>query len=191
MMRYLVFIFVIILFVFTTISYFKVSKTVNELEFMKLHAQEIQTMSDDFLNSLLNSRIEHFDSIFNISSNEALSFYDINKPALIYFFSPNDCISCIDDNIFTMINLSQKYNSINVYIISTKEKMSYLISLSRTHKTGSLNFAYLLDKPIPPSSNYFLLFEDGSLSNTYFPIQSRFASSQQYLLKAFYVNTDQ
>lgn len=181
---------ILLLFVLTIVSEVKINSFKKSLSEFKNENKVLQNDSENYLNSLFNYSINHPDSLISILTSDTISLSTIRHPTLFYFFSPNDCMSCVDENIFTIINLAKINVSINIYIVSTIDKMQYLSSFSKTQKIKTLFFAYVIGELGIPASNYFIVFENGKVSNSYYPLKNQFESTERYLQNAMKIRKD-
>lgn len=182
-MKYLAPFSILILLVMSILSYVKINTTTHKLEEYEKLIINLQNDSENYLSSLNSHSFGHSDLRILLMTGDTISLSTIKNPNLFYFFSPNDCNTCVEENIFAIIELAKNYYSKDKYIITTKDKMQYLSLLSRAHKINSLYFGYVLGESVIPVSHYFMVF-NGGISNSYYPRMGHFESTQRYLQNA-------
>ncbi len=150
-------------------------------EYDKL-VSEMKSNSQNYLASLCKESNQYSDSLFLLATSDTTRIQDINKPCLLFYFEPNDCMTCIEENIFTLINLSKNNSSLNIYILSTMEKMYYLKLLLKTHNIESIHYGCFIDSAmIKKRTSYSLRLPSGKLSNSYYPAKGNVKSTKRYL----------
>ncbi len=156
-------------------------KSLNRYE---LILRDLQSESKNYLNSLINVSDINDDAKIILTTNDTLSIANLKKPCLCYFYSSSECMSCVEENIFELLKLEKNKNLFNIYIISTIENFEYLKIMSKTHISDSLIFCYWANKEIVTPSFYFMIFNNGVISNIYYPIKGESKTTLKYLKKA-------
>ncbi|WP_423128787.1 hypothetical protein [Gaoshiqia sp. Z1-71] len=182
-MKYLYFAFLLILAALSLSNYSRISKAKAKIEKQHNDLNQILTESGNYLTSLTSQPHNYVSSKILLVSNDTLNLLDSNVKGLFYIFSQNDCVTCIEENIFTLIDYTKKASTQNVYIISTKENIRYLKLLAKVYRYNSLNFGWLMNSVDIPASCYFKKYDNGMISNTYYPIKGEFACTKKYLDK--------
>ena len=59
--------------------------------------------------------------------------------------------------------------------------MRYLKLLASVHKYNSLHFGFLMDSIDIPAACYFKKYDNGMISNFYYPIKGEFTTTKKYL----------
>jgi len=183
-MKYLASISIIVLSLVSIFSYSKILDYTARMKDYENLNRNLLTDLENYLNSLTNCVYNHSNLEIALMKGDTICLSDINNTSIFYLFSANDCSSCIEENIFNIINLQKKNLLAIKYIISSEEKIEYLCNLSRTYGNDSLLFGYALDDSNTKESHYFLVLEDGSISNTYYPKMGCFESTKKYIYKA-------
>jgi hypothetical protein len=165
------------------ISFLKLNMAKRKIEECSKTNNYLQIDSKNYLESLTSYNVNYSNAKVLSMEGDTIELKDLKKPCLCYFFTPNECETCIDENIFALIKLSRNKKIANIYVITTKERMHYINLMSRAYKTNSLSFGYLLYPLNLSRSNYFIVFEDGRLLNSYYPRKGEFVSTQKYLKK--------
>jgi hypothetical protein len=185
-MKLLISLSILLLFFLTAGSYIKLVNTSNQLEDSKTQNIILDKTVANYLHSLLNQSIDHSNSTYFLITGDTIRNTNIRKPSLFYLFSPEDCASCVEENILNLVELSKKNDSISIYIISSKEKLHYLSLMARSYTSNTLHLGYILgDEKIFIS--HYCIMEDGPTSNSYYPLKGYFESTKRYLESAINV----
>lgn len=179
-MKYLYPIMLLSLAVMTALNYLKLHTAHDKIEKYDEICKNLQNDSESYLSSLTGYAAEYSGQKILLMTGDIVNLTDTGNPGLFFFFSPNECMSCIEENIFTLIKLA-KNCSRDIYIVSTREEISYLRLLYKVHKVDSLHFGYFLGTSGISASCFFMKLENGKMSNTYYPLKGKFESTQRYL----------
>jgi hypothetical protein len=164
----------------TALNYLKVNAAHDKLEKYDEICKNLQNDSKSYLSSLTDYAADYFGQKVLLMTGDTVNLTETGNSSLFFFFSPSECMSCVEENIFTLIGLA-KSCSRDIYIVSTREQISYLRLLYKIHKVNSLHFGCFLGTSGVSASCYFMKLENGKMSNTYYPPKGKFESTQRYL----------
>ena len=147
---------------------------------MKLRkSNEINEVSTNFLNSLTSTAAINFrDQEIVLISGDTVNTRNLTGECLLYFFSENDCMPCVYDNIYEIINLAEKTKN-NLYVITTKDRMHDLYLFHKIEKFKNLHFGYIQNSFI--NKSFFVIkFKSGGISNSYYHVRGQFKATEKY-----------
>jgi len=180
-MKYFSLVFIMVLFLFTIFSYLKIKSTLKKLEEYQELTQVLQNDSKIFLFSLQKKSFSHSDLKIVLTTGDTIDLATLNGLSGFYLFSPDDCSTCTEENIFSIIGSVKEDSPKNFYIISTESKLHYLTMLSKAYSHKSLFFGYILGDSDIQVSHYFMTLNNGDQSNSFYPIRGNIESTKRYL----------
>lgn len=143
----------------------------------------LKTSRKNYLASLMEKSIRYPSSNIRLATGDTVAIKNIANGSLLFMFKHNECMTCIDENILKLVELSKENSSFNIYIISTLERENYLKLMSRVYDTESINFGILCETSQINKTTYFIKYADGVNSNNYYPIKGDITSTELYLEK--------
>lgn len=171
----------IILFILAlTSSYFMLYKTKVKITKYENIVSQLSSCSENYLASLLTTSEDLSKVNVNVLGNNECALYDLCNTNLCYYFSPNDCETCIEENIFELVKMIRNKELSKVIIISKEDKLRYLKLLERTHREEDIIFA-TTDSMCLKKSCYFLFDKNCHKSNFYYPVKGEFGFTLLYL----------
>jgi hypothetical protein len=166
-------------------SFFKLKNTNDIIAEYNDLCKIMHLESENYLTSLIRRNNLYADSKIILEKGDTILLTEMKKPSLCYSFSSNDCMSCIEENIFGLIELAKSNTHSNIYIMTTSENMSYLRMMSKIQDISTLNFCYWAFENSNNESFYFMIFKDGEISNIYYPQKNEWDSTKKYLNNSF------
>jgi len=179
-MRYFYLIAILSLLVLSYTNYSKHTESRKYIQECYEINNKLEKNINVYLDSFTDLSIEKPISNLILFSKDTINLYESKNLSLVYFFPPNDCRNCIFQNIHEIISLKKRVKSLNIYIITNNKDDKYLRKMSRANKNTNVKFGFF-QKPISISKScYFIVFESGKTSNTFYPDKNNFESTQKY-----------
>lgn len=143
---------------------------------------KLEIESNSYLESL--TRTVNMEDQLNVVllNGDTINVLEKKKPTIIFYFSPQLCMTCVEENIYELFSLNEtNFYPVNILIISTNKYNSYIKVLSKTNNKTSIDYGYYLKEKYNSKLMYYLISDNGKLSNKYFPQKGQFKVTQRYL----------
>lgn len=177
MIKYIYLVLLSFLVLISIINFNKLDKT-----------KETKKISLNYLNSLTNTANDVHDQNIILISGDTIKMNTLKGECFFYFYSNNDCMTCVNDNIHEVINLAENTKN-NLYVITTYERIHDLYLFQRKTKLKRLHLGYVQNCSI--TNSFFLIkFNNGEFSNSYYPIKGEEFATDKYLNKIKFLFND-
>lgn len=161
----------------------KLKQNTNELRKVNYQYQIVKKDSEIFLNSLLNKNITRNLCTFLLTGGDTLKLNETKTNGLYFFFPANECMSCVEQNIFALLDFSKKHPKLNIYVLTVKQQIRYINIMSKSHRESALSFGVLLDEMPRVNSSFYFFSKVGDFSNVFYPSIGEFEVTELYLKK--------
>lgn len=165
----------------TVFNYMKLNTANDKIEKYDKVNRKLQNDSENYLSSLTGYSAGYSGSNIMLITGDTLNFADRSGFGLYFFFSSNDCMTCVEENVFELIKLAKGTKPFPVYIFTTKENRRYIELLSRANDIKSISYGFCTEESQILSHHYFYVSDNGEISNTYYPEKGNFGSTKRYL----------
>jgi len=176
------FIIVLLLLIFVTfISSWRLHKINNKfnryIEFNQSKKFDLNTYLETLTDVSIGTKIVSIISV----SGDTLDLEHQLRPSLVYYFPENECSGCIQENVQNLISTKIDTTICNIYITSEVENAKLLNKFARGNQYHSAKFAYMKLSSKIQKHCYFVIYEDGEISNCFYPVDDFTNTSNRYL----------
>lgn len=178
---YIIFLGLAAITLFLNCSKFK--KITIELKKANYQYQNAKKDSEIFLNSLLNKNYTRDLCTLLLIDGDTLNLHETKTNGLYFFFPANECMSCVEQNIFALLDFSKKHSELNIYVVTVKQQIHYINIISKSHRESAVNFGVLLDEIPRVNSSFYFFSKVGEFSNVFYPSKGEFEVTELYLKK--------
>ncbi len=169
---------------FMTISTYLLTKQLNvSKEIIATQQKNIEGNRKKEILSYLKPTIDIFDLEVLLLNKDTVNF-KYNKcmnPSLLYYFSINDCNTCVDENINLILKCFLADDSINVVLASSESNFRDLYLKQRVNYNSRVKYGII--KNITSITTNFFVFVNkrGQQSNVYYPVIGKSQITEEYL----------
>ncbi|MFW6275087.1 MAG: hypothetical protein ACOC2M_00475 [bacterium] len=162
---------------------YRIKRVRYDLEKGEQNYQLLKRDSEIFLNSLLNVNCVNDLSKILLVNGDTLMLNKVKSKSLYFFFPANECMSCVEQNVFALLDFSKENTELNVYIVAAKQQMRYIQVMYKSHRESNVIFGILLDEKPQFNSSFYFLSKEGEFTNVFYPQKGEFEATELYLKK--------
>lgn len=183
-MKYLLIVIVVITLVMLSVTNYKLHNIKKENDLIKIENGIFKNDIEIYLKTLFDPSLEKPLPDVSLFSDSIFHFNQINKKVLVYFFSHEECNSCVEQHILDIRQTINKIDSASVIIISDNRSEKFNKMMARIYNSKKINFGILLKNISTNKSCYFIVSPGDKISNIFYPAMNNTESSIMYLKHA-------
>ena len=130
--------------------------------------QKLIMTENAFFGTIVRNTYRNENIVIKNNCNDTIDASTLNEPQLVFYFTPGDCRSCIEQNIIDILNLAKATKCENLLILTGWEQNDYIKSISDIFPDYQHCFGTVITAPLAFENCFFMLWPGGNMSNVFF-----------------------